>query len=102
MGRNKRTKMVAKSTIEEKIKEVQNYFVNKIMAGEFEIIFKDSRFFVTIIVDSKYRFMIWTANSYDPSSYLHPYDGIGKYFMQLEFSDDQAASLKEIIKTKLS
>lgn len=47
--------------MEKKIKEVQKYFKDKILKGEFEFV-KASKFSVHIKVDSKYPFEIWTGS----------------------------------------
>ncbi|KAA6348462.1 hypothetical protein EZS27_004062 [termite gut metagenome] len=79
-------------TMEEKIKEVQEYFINKILNGEFEVnIEKSDEYALVIEIDEKYEFSIWAENDinsrqqYTTSKYPN--------FMQLgEFSDE----LKEV------
>ena len=48
-------------TMEEKIKEVQDYFKNKLLKGEFETT-KITDYWIKLVIDSKYNFFIWMAN----------------------------------------
>lgn len=44
-----------------RIKEVQDYFRNKLRNGEFDIIRRDPSFLV-LIIDKKYKFTLWTSH----------------------------------------
>ena len=49
--------------MEEKIKEVQDYFKSKILAGEFELLSTDE-WHCEIQIDKKYNFHFWMANEF--------------------------------------
>ena len=78
--------------MEQKIKEVQEYFISKILNEKFETGFiGDCTCEVT--VDKKYTFTIWTENDIVCRK---PYHGIGGYFMKLEFTPDQKVKCDSI------
>lgn len=80
--------------MKEKIKEVQQYFKDKIFAQEFEII-DITRYQVTIKVD-EFTFNIWIGNFYSQVSCKH-YDG-SYNFMDLNISDSEAEIIHNILK----
>lgn len=49
--------------IEQKIKEVNDYFVNKLVNKDYEIQITD-KYSVTVMIDGKYTFSIWISNGY--------------------------------------
>ena len=44
-----------------KIKEIQEYFKNKLISGDYEILYAD-HYRIHVIIDSKYVFVLWIAN----------------------------------------
>jgi len=72
--------------MEKQIKELQDYFVAKILAEEV-LIGKMDRHVMELFVDGR-RFHLWLAN--EPKN-RKPYHTTGDgYFMELEFTDEQA------------
>jgi hypothetical protein len=66
-------------TMETKISEVQNYFKQKLIKGEYEgSNFNDSYFTATI--DGLYNFIIWVGNS---EKFCRTWNAIGNFFMVL-------------------
>ena len=47
--------------IEEKIKEVENYFIDKVVNGDYEFIGCNEHV-AEIVIDKKYLFELWIAN----------------------------------------
>ena len=72
--------------MEKKIKQVQDYFIAKILAGEFKII-EISEHRLKIIIDEKYPFEIWTANE---PVYRRLYEYSNIQFMTLVFTEEQS------------
>lgn len=56
-------KIEEKSIMDEKIKEVQEYFINKIVKHDYEIKEFD-KYTCTISIDEKYPFTLWIANDF--------------------------------------
>ena len=52
--------------MENKIKEVQAYFKNKMLKGEFEVL-SIEEYYTKIQIDDKYKFHLW--GGYNPDSY---------------------------------
>lgn len=77
-----------------KIKEVQDYFINKILSGEF-ITTKINEHTLSLLVDNTYRFEIWIANW--PINRKTYEKGVEPYFISLEFSDKQSIKLDKIL-----
>lgn len=73
--------------IKEKIKEINDYFVNKIINGEYIVELID-KFVVVINVDG-YIFTLWAANSHEN---FKPYSGMMN-FMMIDFTEEQAKYL---------
>jgi hypothetical protein len=69
-----------------KIKEVQDYFAQKIYNCDFKIIKSDENF-VEILIDDKFNFSIWKI-------YCETYNGVGGCFMELNL--DKEKTLKSI------
>ena len=47
--------------MKEKIKEIQDYFKDKILSEDFEVS-EVSEHVTTLLVDGEYKFNIWTGN----------------------------------------
>lgn len=94
-------KIEEKSSMEEKIKEVQEYFINKIVKHDYEI--KDfNEYTCTISIDQKYCFTLWIANDF----YIHQYRSNGdNCFVLREFKQKEkdriANYLRKVIGNKL-
>lgn len=70
--------------MKDKIKEVQDYFIDKMIAKEYKVTeTKDSS--LKIMIDDRYFFWLWAYNSYDTVSIFL----IEENFMYLEFTDEQ-------------
>lgn len=80
--------------MEAKIKEVQDYFKNKLLSSEFEVA-KISECTIELLVDSKYLFVIWTGNLH-LTKYRKNYSNTLS-FMDLEFTDDESIELNEVL-----
>tara|TARA_R100000900_G_scaffold144902_1_gene129708 strand:+ start:174 stop:533 length:360 start_codon:yes stop_codon:yes gene_type:complete len=70
--------------VEIQIKEIQDYFRNKIIDGEYEVITADS-YTLQVAVDGEYKFCLWTSNGEDM---FRLYEGMYN-FIELEFSKEQ-------------
>lgn len=67
--------------MEQKIKEVKDYFIGKLLKGDFTTD-KITEYVLEIIIDKKYHFYLWICNG---PNYLHSYYMNGKYsYMELE------------------
>ncbi len=65
--------------MKEKIAEVQQYFIEKIVNADFKITDGD-KFKLSILIESIYEFDIWISNGMDS---LQVYHSIGGSFMEL-------------------
>jgi hypothetical protein len=70
--------------MKEKIKEINDYFVNKLVNGEYTILSAD-QFTVTVLIDT-YRFDVWVANG---PNHVSTNDGIPKSFMDLHLTNEE-------------
>lgn len=50
--------------IDKKIKEIQNYFINKVKTGDYKFI-KSNDYTAEIIIDDKYEFQMWIGVNKD-------------------------------------
>ena len=64
-----------------KIKEIQDYFLNKIYNCEFKIAEKTEHKAI-IVIDEEYRFVVWIANGVD---WFRTYEG-EESFMRLDLN----------------
>jgi hypothetical protein len=78
--------------MEDKIKEIEKYFIDKILSNQFKIVDMSEAVF-TILIDEKYSFAIWMEGP-SRSRTLYPY---GKQFMQLTFTDLQSVQLDDLL-----
>lgn len=67
--------------MKEKIKEINDYFVNRLANGEY--IVKNSNEHMTIVLIDDYRFDVWTANGPDR---IATNTSVHNSFMHLEFT----------------
>jgi hypothetical protein len=70
--------------MKEKIKEINDYFVQKIVNKDYEFLFMDS-FFYSISIDG-HRFDIWMPNGYECISTNY---STNKSFMTLDFTEEE-------------
>ena len=71
--------------LKDRIKELNDYFVNKLVNGEYEVE-KSDKYTVMVNIDG-YRFNIWIGNE---GSNLQTYgEGFDSNFMELFFDSDQ-------------
>jgi hypothetical protein len=85
--------------MQNKIKEVQNYFKHKILREEF-IIIKRDYCRTHIMVDNEYMFTIWTGTICIPETtgiYEHDLS-----FMDLQFTHDESVCLNIILVSMLT
>jgi len=76
--------------MENKIKEVQDYFKNKILSGEFDIC-EIHEYYVTVLVDITHEFCIWVGRENAPD-YCKLWDG--KFnFIYFDFEKEERAEL---------
>ncbi|KAA6337098.1 hypothetical protein EZS27_014780 [termite gut metagenome] len=79
--------------MEEKIKEVQEYFISKILNEEFEVsVEKSSKHILVLVIDEKYEFSIWAANNVEDRAQYFDFP-CGNFITLGEFSDE----LKEVV-----
>ena len=72
--------------MKEKIAEIQKYFKDKIVNGDYEII-DICEHYPTIQIDGEYNFALWTSNEV---TNIEAYMGSGKSFMKLpEFTEEE-------------
>jgi hypothetical protein len=76
-----------------KIKEIQNYFKEKLLSNDFEII-KIDEYLLDISIDG-YKFTIWLGNLNLPDCRKN-YSG-KLSFMDLQLSNDDATKLNEML-----
>jgi len=85
--------------INKEIKKVQNYFIRKILKGEFEEKKRDS-YCVTILIDG-YQFIIWTGScGYKFVSTYNNCFGEESTLIQLEFDDTQKKKIYDLLCSK--
>jgi len=78
-----------------KIKEVHDYFKNKLLLGDFKII-KTEEHTMSVLIDNEYKFTIWIGNLHIPES-RKLYDGMYN-FMNIKFNVKESLKLNSIIK----
>ena len=76
-----------------KIKEIQDYFIAKMLSNDFEIT-DTSEHVAEILIDGEYRFGIWLANK--PENRI-PYHGVHNYFMEVKFTRKQALKMHSLL-----
>ena len=84
--------------MKKKIKEVQDYFIAKMLSNEFEIT-KTNEHIAEILIDGEYKFCIWLSNT--PECRV-PYHSIHDYFMLLNFTQKQALKMHSILKKHIA
>lgn len=82
--------------MKEKIIEIQQYFKNKLLAGEFTIL-KMKENTCKIEIDGEYQFIIWIGNfiKYPELTRLYEYEAS---FMQLDMTEEERIILNSILK----
>ena len=83
--------------MKEKIEEVQQYFKNKLLSGDFEIT-EISENLCKIKVDSEYIFTIWIGNLIKYSTTVKPWN-YGYNDMIVNLTDDESIQFQSILKT---
>ena len=74
-----------KKGLKKQIKEVQDYFRNKIVDGEYKVIAADD-YTLQITIDKEYKFCLWTSNG---TSMFRLYEGMFN-FVEFGFSEAEA------------
>jgi len=80
--------------MKKQIKKVQDYFKNKMLSNDFEII-NIEEYTMELLIDSEYKFIIWTGNVDIPKS-RKPYSG-KLSFMDIGMTDEEATKFDELI-----
>ncbi len=78
------------------IKEVQQYFKNKLLKGEFEATQLD-KFRLKALVDGEYEFVIWVGNMDIPRSTIIYHGDLS--FMAVPFLEEEATELNTLLRT---
>jgi hypothetical protein len=78
--------------MQNKIKEVQDYFKNKILKGDFKVTKVDS-YYVDILVDDLYEFTFWSGNSNLPETRKQH----GFNFMDLGLTTDEVVVIDSLL-----
>jgi len=81
--------------MESKIQEVQDYFKNKIINGQFELT-KTDQFTATILIDEKYSFNIWISNGSFSIETYSSYPSTS--FMDIKFSNEEKKLIWNLFK----
>jgi len=76
------------------IKIIQDYFIAKILAGEFDVI-KIGQHVFELMIDEIYPFAIWIGNGDESTK---PYHSSYEYFIQLEFTYKQSLKCASVFK----
>lgn len=84
--------------MEEKINEVENYFKNKLLNGEYEVV-KQTEHVLTVSIDNLYIFNIWIANMQYPES-RDLYSGAYNY-MHFELTKKEKTKLHNMLKDEV-
>ena len=82
--------------MQDKIKEIQDYFKNKIIAWDFEHIKNDFEYNISIKIDSKYFITFWCSEF----NFWQDSDFWNKNFMDLEISKDELEKIENMFKEK--
>jgi len=80
--------------MKKQIKKVQDYFKNKMLSNDFEIT-KVEEHLMELLIDSEYKFTIWTGNIDIPTS-RKPYSG-RLSFMDIDMTDEDAIKFDELL-----
>jgi len=82
-----------------KIAEVQDYFKDKILSGDFKIT-EVGEYVIKITVDDEYRFSLWIGN-WDIKDNMKCYDGYYN-FMMIPFTQEESIQLKNRLTPEVS
>jgi hypothetical protein len=77
--------------MQEKIKEVQDYFKNKILSKDFEVEKIEQHYFY-LLIDSQYEFIIWIGN-FDIPRCTKPISS----FIDIDITDEEAIKLHGLL-----
>jgi hypothetical protein len=80
--------------MKEKIKEINDYFVNKLVNGEYVVQPFNGLGNTTVLIDD-YRFDIWTAN--DPK-HIATNQAVHNSFMHLKFTESEKSIIYSNLK----
>ncbi|MDD4515683.1 hypothetical protein [Massilibacteroides sp.] len=84
--------------MKDKITEIENYFKNKLLSGEFKII-SINEYTLELIIDCEYTFNIWIGNYNIPETRKIYKSMIS--FMNIELTDTQAKKLHYILSPEI-
>ena len=85
--------------MKEMIKKCQQYFKNKLLAGEFEVI-EITENYVNVVIDSEYPFSIWVGNMFDYPHTVKTWE-LGRNLITLDFTKEDGLQLCSIIKPQV-
>ncbi|KKL79997.1 hypothetical protein LCGC14_2009230 [marine sediment metagenome] len=83
--------------MKKKIKEIQDYFIAKMLANDFRVI-KMSEYTMNILIDDEYSFYIWLSNQPENRK---PYHSQGNYFIELNFTKAQCVKLHSVLRKEI-
>jgi hypothetical protein len=81
-----------------KIKEVNDYFKNKMLLKEFNIL-KVNEYTMEILIDNEYNFIIWIGNLNIPES-IKCYD-LALSFMDINFNKEESLKFNNILRPEI-
>jgi hypothetical protein len=86
--------------MEQKIKEVQEYFKQKMLKGEFVLGEKVEPTFSDIIIEDRYKFIIWISTTHDTAKV---WESVDNHFIKgIKFTDEEQIEFRKIIEPKLA
>jgi uncharacterized protein YaiE (UPF0345 family) len=81
--------------MKEKIKEIQDYFLGKVLSKDFEIVGR-SQYSWKILIDGEYQFSIWMENKPENRKFYH---GVNDYFMEIpDMTEENAIKIDSMLK----
>lgn len=80
--------------MKKQIKEVQDYFKNKLFSNDFDIA-KIGEYNIELVIDEDYKFVFWIGNIDIPHTRKQNSDKIS--FMDLQFANDEAVKFHELL-----
>ena len=80
--------------MKKQIKKVQDYFKSKMLSNDFEIL-NVEEYTLELVIDSEYKFIIWTGNTNIPES-RKPYSG-KLSFMDIGMTNEEAIKFNDLL-----
>lgn len=83
--------------MEQKIAEVQQYFINKLATADFDIV-RGGLFILWVLIDGKYKFCLWIGSGV---TFFHPYNSYESFIKLPEFNEIIQAKLYAKLKSEI-